>query len=282
MSTIFNAQPLYESIAEILKQESAALTHKTLASVSIGNDYSTSIYTASQAKAAQALGIHYIPMHLSENISQAQAIDEIHSLNTDPSIAGILLNKPFPDHCDESALFSAINPHKDIEGLTPHNLGGLLWGEPEFVSPTVLSVLEILDYSEIELYGTEVTLVGFSTLIGKPLALMLARRFATVTITHIATYEKERLPFYLAQADVVISAVGKPHIIPGEWIKKGAVVIDVGIGHKNGKTCGDIDFESAVKRASLITPVPGGVGKLTTMFLFKNLIKAAKKQTHNP
>ncbi len=134
--------------------------------------------------------------------------------------------------------------------------------------------------SGIDLYGKQVTIVGFSTLIGKPLALILGRKLASVAIAHIGTYESGKLPFYVKNSDIVVSAVGKPHIIKGQWIKKGAVVIDVGIGEFKGKVVGDVEFEKAKKKAAFITPVPGGVGKLTSLFLFKNLIDAFKKYAY--
>ncbi|MCF7888356.1 MAG: bifunctional 5,10-methylenetetrahydrofolate dehydrogenase/5,10-methenyltetrahydrofolate cyclohydrolase, partial [Candidatus Omnitrophica bacterium] len=141
---------------------------------------------------------------------------------------------------------------------------------------TVLAVLATIESLDIDLYGKDITVVGFSTLIGKPLVLLLGQKFATVTITHIATYQKQRLPFYIKNADLLISAVGKPHFIKGEWIKKGAIVIDVGVSKKGSKVVGDIEFEQAIKKASFISPVPAGIGKLTSLFLFKNLLKAKK------
>ncbi len=202
---------------------------------------------------------------------------EFYNKNKNKKITGIVDNTPFPSNFTEELIFSTIDHKKDIEGMNPYNLGLLFVGEPLFVSPTVLSILEFIKMSGIDLYGKQVTIVGFSTLIGKPLTLILGRKLATVTITHIGTYESGKLPFYIKNSDIVVSAVGKPHIIKGEWIKKGAVVIDVGIGEFNGKVVGDIEFEKAKRRAAFITPVPGGVGKLTSLFLFKNLIDAYKK-----
>jgi methylenetetrahydrofolate dehydrogenase (NADP+)/methenyltetrahydrofolate cyclohydrolase len=161
--------------------------------------------------------------------------------------------------------------------MNPYNLGLLFIGEPLFISPTVLSALEFIKMTGVKLYGKDVTIVGFSTLIGKPLALILGRRFATVSITHIATSESKHLPFYVKNADIVISAVGVPNLIKGTWLKKGVIAIDVGIGRKNSKIVGDIEFEGAKEKAAFITPVPGGVGKLTSLFLFNNLIDAYQK-----
>jgi methylenetetrahydrofolate dehydrogenase (NADP+)/methenyltetrahydrofolate cyclohydrolase len=161
--------------------------------------------------------------------------------------------------------------------MNPYNLGLLFIGEPLFISPTVLSILEFLKMTGVDLYGKQVTIVGFSTLIGKPLALILGRKFATVSIAHIATYETKLLPVYIKNADIVISAVGQPHLIKGNWVKDKAIVIDVGIGKKGARVVGDIEFAQASLKASYISPVPGGIGKLTPIYLFKNLIAAYKK-----
>lgn len=249
-----------------------------MASIVVGEDYPSQVYLTSQRRLAQDIGAGYSLIRLKWSVAQGTVIKKIKGLNNKSQITGIIVNKPFPPHWNEGEIFSAIDCKKDIEGVTPHNLGMLFFDEPLLISPTALSVLELLKHVGINLYGKEVALVGFSTIIGKPLALLLAKKFATVNVTHIATYEAGRLPFYIKNADIVISAVGKPSIIKGEWIKKGAAVFDVGTAELCGKISGDVEFEKAKKRASFITPVPGGVGKLTTIFLFKNLLNAAELQ----
>ena len=265
-----------EELKQELKEEVQKLPTLRIASLSFGKDYAASVYASAQRKVAKELGIDYYSIELEDNCSLNDLLGKIDELNEDKGINGIIVNKPFPAKVKEEAIFSAITKEKDVEGMNPCNLGSLFYSEPLFTSPTVLSVLEILKLLEIKLYGKEVVVVGFSTLIGKPLALLLGQEFATVNITHIGTFEAGKLPSYVGAADIVISAVGKPHVIKGDWIKKGAVVIDVGIGQLDGKVVGDVEFDAAAKKASFITPVPGGVGKLTTLFLFKNLIKAAK------
>ena len=277
MAKVLKAKEIYDILKERLKARLKATPTLTLASVSIGKNYSSQVYRASQRRLAENLGVKYLSLELPQNISIKDALTKIESLNKNKKITGIVANKPFPSNFTEELIFSTIDHKKDIEGMNPYNLGLLFVGEPLFVSPTVLSILEFIKMSGIDLYGKQVTIVGFSTLIGKPLTLILGRKLATVTITHIGTYESGKLPFYIKNSDIVVSAVGKPHIIKGEWIKKGAVVIDVGIGEFNGKVVGDIEFEKAKRRAAFITPVPGGVGKLTSLFLFKNLIDAYKK-----
>lgn len=276
MAKILDAQPIYDELKDDLRRNVAVFGKRIgLASLVVGTNYSSRVYLASQERFAHDINVDYCFVELDPFASEQTALGKIKQLNADSHIAGIITNKPFPTTWCEQAIFSAIARAKDIEGVTPHNLGLICLGEPAFISPTALSVLEFLKQTKIDLYGKEVVIVGFSTIIGKPLALLLAHHFATVTVTHVATYEAERLPFYIENADVVISAVGKPALIKGAWIKKGAIVIDVGTGERDGKIAGDIEFEEAAKRASFITPVPGGVGRLTTLFLFKNLLKAA-------
>lgn len=277
MAEILKAKETYDSLKLWLKDKLSQLPQLTLASLTIGKNYSSQVYRLSQAKLAKELGVKYLSIELPQNTPLKDVTARLKDLNKNKKITAIVANKPFPPNFTEEAIFSAIDYKKDIEGMNPYNLGLLFVGEPLFISPTVLSILEFIKMTEVTLRGKDVTIVGFSTLIGKPLALILGRKLATVNITHIGTYEADRLPFYIKNADIIISAVGKPHIIKGEWVKKGAIAIDVGIGSKDGKVVGDINFEVAQKRASFITPVPGGVGKLTSLFLFKNLIDAYEK-----
>ena len=197
-------------------------------------------------------------------------------MNRNRAIHGVMLNKPLPLRGEEYSLFESLVPHKDIEGLTPYNLGRIMLKKSYITPPTVLSILKVISMSRCNLWGQNTVIVGFSTHIGKPLSILLADQFSTVSITHIATFRTKRLPFYVRNADILISCVGKPLLIKGEWIKKGALVIDVGISEYKGKVVGDVEFLKAKKRAACITPVPGGVGVLTNLFLFKNLLQVAK------
>lgn len=272
---VLDASQVYERIKSQIEEQVKLLSPLTLASLVIGKNYSSDVYRSFQEKTATQLGIEYLRIEMDEDVSLKDVLAKIDSLNKDEKITGIVANKPFPKEFLEDDIFAAISPDKDVEGLNPYNLGKLFTPHAALISPTVLSILEFLKLSQIKLYGKEAVIVGFSTLIGKPLALLLAKEFATVTITHIATYEAGALASHVGRADIVVSAVGISDLIKGEWIKKGAVVIDVGVASRDGKMAGDIEFEEAKKRAAFITPVKGGVGKLTSIFLFYNLVKLA-------
>ena len=274
MAVEVNFKEIYEKIKQALLREREGLENLGLASVCFGDDQASGAYISSQQKLAQELNVDYKVVSLSSDISLHEAIAEIEALNKDKTINGIIVNRPFPSQIEADELLSALDRKKDIEGMHPDNLGRLMAARPLFISPTVRSVLECLKQSGVQLYGKKVTIVNNSVLIGKPLAMILTDEFATVSIAHIATSEKGDLPKFIKEADIVITAVGKPGVIKAEWIKESAVVIDVGTATKEGKLAGDVEFDKANKKASFITPVPGGVGKLTPLFLFANLFKA--------
>jgi methylenetetrahydrofolate dehydrogenase (NADP+)/methenyltetrahydrofolate cyclohydrolase len=275
MAKVIDTRPLAKRFLAELKRERSGVGRVSLASIIVGRESSSQVYVSSQAKLAKALRIDYRFYEFEKKVSLELLLKKIKALNRNTSVKGVIIHRPLPSGWDE-ACFSVLSPQKDIEGITPSNLGRLFFGQPLFIPPTVASVLEILKRTRINLYGKDTVIVGFSSHIGKPLSIILADRFSTVSITHIATYDKKKLPFYVRQANIVISCVGRPRLIKGAWIKKGAVVIDVGISRYRGKIVGDVDFQEAKKRASFITPVPGGVGPLTTLFLFKNLLKAVR------
>lgn len=277
MGKIFDVGKIYQDLKEKLKRKVAKIKKPLcLASLITTKDESLKIYLSMQERLAKEMNIRYLPIEFNGKVSLKKIIEKIEILNKDDNITGIILNKPLPKNLKESLINFAIAVHKDIEGINPYNLGMLCIGRPIFIPPTVLSILEILKSIDVKIYGKDITLVGFSTIIGKPLALILGEKFATVNITHIGTFQANRLPFYIRQADILITAVGKPRIIKGKWIKKGAVVIDVGIAKDGKRIVGDVEFDEAVRVASYITAVPGGVGKLTPLFLFSNLLKAAE------
>lgn len=277
MAVILDTKQIYEKYKRQLKTKFSIFKPLTLALLKVGKDYPSEIYISSQKKLAEEFGVEYLLMEFDETVSFNIFIKQIEELNHDEKITGIMVNMPLPSQWHKDIVFSTIDAGKDIEGMNPVNLGKVILGNPSFLSPTVLSILELLKITEVDIYGKEITIVGFSSIIGKPLALLLAEKLATINITHIATYETEKLPYYVKRADILISAVGKPHLIKGEWLKEGVIVIDVGTGEKDGKLTGDVDFENAKEKASFITPVPGGVGRLTPVFLFFNLLKAAEK-----
>jgi len=273
MAVILQADKLCEGLKKQIKTDLESMGKLCLASLLIAK--SSSEYYQAQKKLAEELGVDFPAIPPAVSLSDLKS--KLEKLNNDPKVTGIILNKPFLQKWKEQEVFSLLSPDKDVEGMHPLNLGRFFSGESKLISPTASSVIELLRETKVELKAKRVVIVGFSSLIGKPLTLFLANEIATVTIVHRAT-KKEDLPFYIAGADILISAAGVPGLIKAEWIKKGAVVIDVGTGQRDGKTVGDVEFDKAKEKAAAITPVPGGVGKLTTMFLFHNLVVAAKSQ----
>jgi len=249
-----------------------------LASILVGDDPSAVAYVKSQAKVASSLGITYNLHQLAESISEDELIDFVLKLNLDVSVNGIIVQIPLPQDIDYLRICELIRPDKDIEGMHPTNIGKVLFGRARIVSCTANAVMELLISTGIDLYGKEVVVVGHSEIVGKPLAMLLLEKFATVTVCHIATSQAGKLKDHICRAEVLIVAVGQAGLIKGEWIKEGAVVIDVGINRLGEKIVGDVEFESAAKRASFITPVPGGVGPLTVTILMRNLVEATQTQ----
>ncbi|HPP66817.1 MAG TPA: bifunctional 5,10-methylenetetrahydrofolate dehydrogenase/5,10-methenyltetrahydrofolate cyclohydrolase, partial [bacterium] len=200
----------------------------------------------------------------------------IEQLNKDNSITGIILQLPLPTGMDVRKIQSKIAPNKDVEGVNPVNLGWILYGRPLLAPCTALAVKELIDSTGVDLYGKEVVMVGHSDIVGKPVALLLVDKFATVSICHIGTSDRGMLDHHVKEAEILIVAVGKAGLIKGEWIREGAIVIDVGINAVGDKIVGDVEFETAKERAGWITPVPGGVGPVTTAMLLKNTVTAAR------
>jgi len=276
MGKILDIAPLKKRLMNTLLRERKKIKEKiALASFCFGKNSSVEIYISVQKKLSEKLGVEYRLFHFSLRNSLSEILSKIETLNKDEIVKGVIIHRPLPSKISEYKIFSSLSFYKDIEGVTPYNLGRILLKKPLFISPTVLSILRILEELKISLYGKDIVLVGFSSHIGKPLATILLDKFATVSITHIATYRKKKLPFYLKKADIIISCVGKPKFLKADWIKKGAVIVDVGISSYKGKICGDVD-DKAVKKAGLVTPVPGGVGSLTPLYLFLNLFKASQ------
>ncbi len=244
-----------------------------LTTVVISEDSASEVYLASQAKAAARLGIGFDFRKLPGDISQHNLDKEIQSLNQAETIDGILIQMPLPVHLNPKRTIELINPDKDAEGLHPQNLGKLFFPEAKIVPPTAASAMAMLEETKIDLEGKEVVIVGHSEIVGKPLSLLLLNKFATTTVCHIGTSRAGHLEMHLKRAEILIVAVGKPRFIKGSSLKKGVVVIDVGINRENGKIVGDVDFETAVEIASFITPVPGGVGTLTPVMLMRNLLR---------
>jgi methylenetetrahydrofolate dehydrogenase (NADP+)/methenyltetrahydrofolate cyclohydrolase len=247
-----------------------------LAVVLVGDFAPSRIYVRNKKKAADEVGIVSRDYLYPEGCSQETLLRTLEGINRDPSIHGILLQLPLPEGLDEDAAINAIAPAKDVDGLHPFNLGNLLAGRPILVPCTPAGCLEILDHYGVELRGADAVMLGRSRLVGKPLAQLLLGRHATVTMCHTRTRD---LPSHTRRADVLCVAAGKAGVVTGDMIKEGAVVIDVGITRlPTGKLVGDVDFESASRRARAITPVPGGVGPMTIAMLLRNTLVAARRQ----
>ena len=279
MAKLLEGKPLAEKIKENIRGQVASLKNKpVLASIMVGENAGAAAYVKSQAKTAESLGIEYRLQALAQDTSEAVLIDLIRKLNSDNSVNGIIIQMPLPAGIDYKKISAFINPDKDIEGMHPANIGKLLFGKAKLVPCTAASAMELINSSGIDLYGKEAVVVGHSEIVGKPLALLLLDKFATVTVCHIGTSKAGKLEEHVKKAEVLIVAVGKAGLIKGEWVKEGAVVIDVGINRVADKIVGDVEFEAAEKRAAYITPVPGGVGPLTVTMLMRNLVEAAKEQ----
>jgi methylenetetrahydrofolate dehydrogenase (NADP+) / methenyltetrahydrofolate cyclohydrolase len=261
---------------ETLKSKSGKVPK--LVSVQIGENASSAVYVKAQAKVAQSLGVEYELKVLPESASQGDAEKLIKSLNNDAAVTAVILQLPVPKGVDGKRLSGLIAPEKDAEGMHPENLGRIVLGNYRIGPCTAMAVMEILESTGQKLYGKEAVIVGHSEIVGKPLALMLLNKFATTTVCHIATGERGVLPEHVKRAEILVVAVGKAGIVKGDWIKEGAIVIDVGINKVGDRIAGDVEAEGAVARASYITPVPGGVGPITTTILMRNVVELFRSQ----
>jgi methylenetetrahydrofolate dehydrogenase (NADP+)/methenyltetrahydrofolate cyclohydrolase len=279
LAKLLEGKIVADRIKEQLKASLQSLKQvPVLASILVGDNPSAVAYVESQSKIAASLGITYKLHQLAKNISEEELIDFVCKLNADVSVNGIIVQIPLPQGINYMKICEMILPNKDVEGMHPTNIGKVLFGRARIVACTANSVMELLNSTGINLYGKEVVVVGHSEIVGKPLAMLLLEKFATVTICHIATSEAGKLQEHVQRAEVLIVAVGQAGLVKGEWIKKGAVVIDVGINRLGDKIVGDVEFQVAEKRASYITPVPGGVGPLTVAILMRNLVEATQAQ----
>jgi methylenetetrahydrofolate dehydrogenase (NADP+)/methenyltetrahydrofolate cyclohydrolase len=248
-----------------------------LAVVLAGDNPASQIYVRMKAKACSEAGINSFEQRFPSDVSQKELLITIDDLNKDPRVHGILIQLPLPDSLNTENILKAVSPEKDIDGFHPFNLGLLLTGKPSYLPCTPYGIMTLLDTIGVDPKGKEAVILGRSNIVGKPTALLLLHRHATVTLCHSKTRE---LAEKVSRADILIAAIGRPQMIKGEWIKEGSVVIDVGINRiDDGKLVGDVDFDEARKRASFITPVPGGVGPMTIAMLLQNTLTAAKKQT---
>jgi methylenetetrahydrofolate dehydrogenase (NADP+)/methenyltetrahydrofolate cyclohydrolase len=243
-----------------------------LAVVRVGEDPASKIYVTGKKKAAEEVGFNSWEHHPDASITQEELLALVDTLNNDPAVHGILVQLPLPKHIDAERIISAVNPEKDVDGFHPVNAGKLSLGKPGLRPCTPFGVMRLLQEAGCDPSGKRAVVVGRSNIVGKPMALMLLAADATVTVCH----RKSNLPAEVSNADIVVAAVGVAELIKGEWIKPGAVVIDVGMNRMpDGKLKGDVEFEKAKERASFITPVPGGVGPMTIAMLMRNTLLAA-------
>jgi methylenetetrahydrofolate dehydrogenase (NADP+) / methenyltetrahydrofolate cyclohydrolase len=279
-AAIIDGREVSQRVRGEVAHDVAKLTESTglrpgLATILVGDDPASAIYVANKRKACVEAGIVDLHRHLPGTSSQSEVAAVIEECNADPVVSGILLQLPVPAGLDGTALTRLIAPEKDVDGLTPISAGSLAQGSPGLRPCTPSGVIELLDSYDVELEGVEAVVVGRSNLVGKPISVMLQARNATVTMCHSRTRD---LPGVCSRGDVLIAAVGVPELIGAEYVKDGAVVIDVGMNRTDNGLKGDVAFEAASERARLITPVPGGVGPMTIAMLLANTVAAARLQ----
>ncbi len=278
MANIIDGNKIAQDIRNEVRQRALELKEQQeiipgLAVVLVGEDPASQVYVGRKAKACAEVGFISREYKLPAATDEEKLLKIIHKLNKDKSIHGILVQLPLPKHISTENVIAAIDPNKDVDGFHPYNVGGLVTGTPQFVPCTPRGIMEMLARTGIELAGKEAVVVGRSNIVGKPIALLLLAQNATVTMCHSKTKD---LPTVTGRADVLIAAIGKPHMIKANMVKEGAVVIDVGVNRlENGKLAGDVAFDEVAAKASYITPVPGGVGPMTIAMLMQNTLDAA-------
>jgi methylenetetrahydrofolate dehydrogenase (NADP+)/methenyltetrahydrofolate cyclohydrolase len=279
MATIIDGKAVAKEVQNQIKQEVDGLERRWglapgLAVVLVGDDPGSHIYVRNKEKASKEAGIKSFEHLLPATISEKELLALVHQLNKDKRVHGILVQLPLPPHIHAEKIFEAIAPHKDVDGFHPVNLGMLALGGDGFRPCTPMGIMRLLEAAHCDPKGKHAVVVGRSNIVGKPVALMLLEKHATVTICHSRT---SSLRDEVGRADILVVAIGKSGLVRGDWVKPGAVVIDVGVNRlPNGKLGGDVEFETAKDRASAITPVPGGVGPMTICMLLFNTLKAAK------
>lgn len=281
MATIIDGKLVTAKIREEIKNESTAFEKKTgvkpgLAVIIVGDDPASQVYVRNKGKACEEVGFYSEIHRLPAETTEEELLGLVHSLNENEKIHGILVQSPLPKHLDEALIVNNIRYEKDVDAFHPVNVGKIMIGDYNFLPCTPAGVMELLKAYDIDVCGKEVAVVGRSNIVGKPQAMLMLHANATVTVCHSRT---KNLKEVLNRADVVVMAIGKAKFLKADMIKEGAVVIDVGMNRdENGKLCGDVDFEECEKKASFITPVPGGVGPMTITMLMKNTLTAAKTQ----
>ncbi|MBO5318734.1 MAG: bifunctional methylenetetrahydrofolate dehydrogenase/methenyltetrahydrofolate cyclohydrolase FolD [Ruminococcus sp.] len=281
MAQIIDGKAVSAAVKQEVAEETARLKDEKglkigLAVVIVGNNPASRVYVNNKKKACEAVGFQSFEYALDENTTQEQLLDLINVLNRDVRVNGILVQLPLPAHIDEKKVIDAISPDKDVDAFHAINVGKIMIGEYAFLPCTPAGVMRLIESTGTEISGKQCVVIGRSNIVGKPMAMLLLHQSGTVTICHSRT---QNLKEICLGADILVVAVGKANFVTGDMIKEGAVVIDVGMNRlDNGKLCGDVEYESAEKKASYITPVPGGVGPMTIAMLMKNTLTAAKQQ----
>lgn len=281
MAQIIDGKAVSAAVKQEVAEETAKLKEEKglkigLAVVIVGNNPASRVYVNNKKKACEAVGFQSFEYALDENTTQEQLLDLITVLNRDDRVNGILVQLPLPAHIDEKKVIDAISPDKDVDAFHAINVGKIMIGKYAFLPCTPAGVMRLIESTGTEISGKQCIVIGRSNIVGKPMAMLLLHKSGTVTICHSKT---QNLKEICLGADILVVAVGKANFVTGDMIKEGAVVIDVGMNRlENGKLCGDVEFESAEKKASYITPVPGGVGPMTIAMLMKNTLTAAKQQ----
>ena len=280
MTMIIDGKHISSTIKEELKEKVTNLKESgidvTLAVIQVGKDPASSVYVGNKKKACEFIGMHSLSYELAETTTEEELLELIDSLNSNGTVNGILVQLPLPNHIEEEKILNRIHPEKDVDGFHPMNVGALCIGKKGFVSCTPAGIIQLLKRSGIEIAGKECVVIGRSNIVGKPMSLLMLQENATVTITHSKT---QNLKEVAKRADILIVAIGKPKMITAEYVKNGAVVIDVGIHRdENNKLCGDVDYENVFEICSAITPVPGGVGPMTIAMLMNNCVESVTLQ----
>ena len=277
MAELMNGRLLAKERSVALREAAARLARRPgLAVLLVGVDPASQVYVGKKTAACDRLGLLHRQITLPDSTTQAELLGQIDALNADDAIDGILVQLPLPKHLDTTAVLDRIDPFKDVDGFHPENLGLLAQGRARYVACTPAGCMRLLARWNVDLEGKSALVIGRSTIVGRPMSLLLDRANATVTVAHSRTRDLAGL---VATADVIVAAIGRPEAIKGEWIKPGAVVLDVGINRlPDGRLVGDVEFDEAVSRASFITPVPGGVGPMTISMLMSNTIDAATRR----
>ena len=280
MTKIIDGKLISKQIKDEVREETRILEEKgirlTLAVVQVGEDPASTVYVRNKQKACEYTGIASVKIAMPAETTQEELLSKVRELNEDPSINGILVQLPLPKGLDANEVIRAISPLKDVDGFHPQSVGALSIGLPGFKSCTPAGIIELIKRSGIETEGRECVIVGRSNIVGKPMAMMMIRENATVTVAHSRTVD---LPAVCRRADILITAVGRAKMFNREYVKPGAAVIDCGMNRdENGKLCGDVDYEDVFPVASAITPVPGGVRPMTVAMLMKNCLDSARIQ----